>query len=69
MFNAKLEDLQDEYYIDKKVNENIIDINKDWTQLESFRDKYLVIRLIFDNFDDVKLLLNYSVENEKQSFR
>lgn len=69
MFNSKLENLQDDYYIDKVVNENSIDYDKDWTQLESFRDKYLVIRLIFDTFDDIKLILNYSVENEKQSFR
>lgn len=69
IFKSKLEDLQDDYYIDKVVNEDSIDYDKDWTELESFRDKYLVVRLIFDNFDDVKLLLNYSVENEVQSFR
>lgn len=69
IFNSNIESLQDDYFIDKIVNENAIDIDKDWTELESFRDKYLVIRLIFDNFDDVKLLLNYSVENEVQSFR
>ena len=69
MFNRNLTDLQNEYYIDKIVNSNVIDKNKNWTELESFRDKYLVIRLIFDNFDDVKLLFNYSIENEKISFR
>jgi len=69
MFNSTLESRQEDYYIDKVVNENSIDYNKDWTQLESFRDKYLVIRLIFDTFDDIKLILNYSIENEKQSFR
>jgi hypothetical protein len=60
--------LQTDYYIDKILNTATLDTNKDWTQLESFRDKYLVVRLIFDNFADVKLITNYSVENEQQSF-
>ena len=69
IFNSNIKDLQNEYYIDKIINNDTINYNKDWTQLESFRDKYLIIRLIFDKFDDIKLLLNYSIENEKQSFR
>ena len=69
IFKNKLEDVQENYFIDKVLNENAIDYDKDWTELESFRDKYLVIRLIFDNFEDVKLLLNYSIENEQQSHR
>ena len=69
IFKSKLKDLQEDYFIDKVLNTNALDYEKDWTQLESFRDKYLVIRLIFDNFDDVKLLLNYSIENEQQSQR
>lgn len=60
-------------YIDKVLNVNSLSLNKPWTQLENFRDKYLVIRLIFDNFADVetldkKLITNYSIENETQSF-
>lgn len=69
MFDKKLSSLQTDYFTDKIVNTNAIDYNKDWTQLESFRDKYLVVRLIFDKFDDIKLLLNYSVESEKESLR
>ncbi len=69
IFNSKLENLQEDYFIDKVINDNSHDPNKDWTEMESFRDKYLVIRLIFDTFDDVKLILNYSVENEKKSPR
>lgn len=69
MFDSNINSLQDNYYIDKKVNSDSIDHDKDWSELQSFRDKYLVVRLIFDTFDDVKLLLNYSVQNEKQSFR
>jgi len=40
-----------------------MDINKDWFELENFRDKYLGIRLIFDKFADKKLITNFSVEN------
>lgn len=61
--------LESEYFIDKVVNQDSVDYNKHWSQLESFRDKYLVIRLIFDNFDNVKLVTNYSVESESQSLR
>lgn len=69
IWNSDIYSLQDEYYIDKKLNTSSLDIYKDWTQLESFRDKYLVIRLIFDKFANVKLITNYSVENEQESFR
>jgi hypothetical protein len=69
IFNETLTARQQDYYIDKVINVNTIDVNKDWTQVESFRDKYLVLRLIFDNFDDVKLILNYSAELEKPSYR
>lgn len=69
MFKSRLEDIQEDYYIDKVVNETSLDIEKDWTEMGSLRDKYLVIRLIFDTFDDVKLILNYSIENEKSSSR
>ena len=68
IWDATLSSRQNEYYIDKVLNELSLDINKDWTQLESFRDKYLVVRLIFDKFADVNLITNYSVENEQQSF-
>jgi len=69
IFISDLYSLQNEYYIDKVLNNNAIDYNKDWTELESFRDKYLVVRLIFDKFADTKMIMNFSVENESQSFR
>ena len=55
------------YYIDKVVNNSIISFSKSWDELQSFRDKYIVIRLKFDNFDDVNLTMNYSVETEQIS--
>ena len=69
IWNSTLSARQSDYYIDKVLNTSSMSFSKDWTELESFRDKYLVIRLIFDNFVDVKLLTNYTVENEQQSFR
>ena len=61
--------LQDDYFIDKKLNTGVIDYNKDWTQVESFRDKYLIVRFIFDTFDDIKLITNFTANTEKTSIR
>ncbi len=69
IFDANILSRQDEYYTDKILNDSALDENKSWEQLESLRDKYLVVRLIFDTFDDVKLIMNYSVENETVSLR
>jgi hypothetical protein len=67
IFNSDVLARQGNYYTDKILNSSALDENKDWQQLESLRDKYLVVRLIFDTFDDVKLVMNYSVENETDS--
>jgi hypothetical protein len=60
MFLKNLEALQANYYADKIVNPAAINFAKDWTQLESFRDKFLVVRLIFDTFADVKLTFDFA---------
>lgn len=67
IWNSNIYSFQNEYFIDKILNHTTINMNKNWTQLESFRDKYLAVRLIFDKFADIKLITNYSVENEQQS--
>lgn len=69
MFISSLSSLQSEYYTDKILNDTVLDINKDWTQQESFRDKFLVVRLIFDNFDNIQLTTNYTVSSEVDSKR
>jgi hypothetical protein len=69
MFIKNIVDLQSNYYIDKIVNPDSIDINKDWTQLQSFRDKFLVVRLIFDTFADTRLIFNFSALDKKISER
>lgn len=74
IFLKNLSVLQSNYFIDKIVDATNIDLEKDWTELENFRDKYLQIRLIFSNFADetntpknVKLLMNFIIEEEKVS--
>jgi len=69
LWDNSLEAKQNGYFIDKVINTNILDTNKDWEQLETFKDKYLVIRLIFDKFANIKLITNFSIENEQQSYR
>jgi len=69
LFSSDYSDRQDDYFIDKVINTNVIDETKSWEQLESFRDKYLIIRFIFDNFDNIKLLFNFSSESDNISQR
>ena len=69
LFISDIKQLQSEYFIDKKLNSAVIDYNKDWTQIENFRDKYLVIRFIFDTFADVKLITNFTANTEGLSIR
>lgn len=59
MFIKDFTQLQSNYYIDKIVNPAAISYSKSWNQLESFRDKFLVVRLIFDTFDTNKRLTFY----------
>lgn len=69
MFLKDKNSVQGSEFYDKVLNTNAIDLDKDWTNQEPFRDKYLIIRLIFNTFGDTKLVLNYSIENENISHR
>lgn len=69
MFKKDVASLQTLYYIDKIVNSAVIDPNKNWTELESFRDKFLAIRLIFDTFADTRLIFNFSNSDRNPSER
>jgi hypothetical protein len=69
IFRRDFVSLQPEYYTDKVLNEDAIDYTKDWYDLQSFRDKYLVVRLIFDNFDNIRLVTNFTEEMDIKSFR
>lgn len=69
MFTKDWSAISSQYPIDKVINPAVIDVNKDWYQQENFRDKYLVMRLRFTNFEDVELTTNFVIETEQQSFR
>lgn len=70
MFLKDWESIQNDYPIDKLINPDAISTGKEWQELERFRDKYLCVRLIFDNFagnENVQLTTNYSFESEQIS--
>lgn len=73
LFLSTWDAIKANYPIDKVINPAVINLNKDWMQIERFRGKYLIVRLIFTNFadrnDDVQLSLNYSLETEQPSIR
>ena len=50
IWNKNILDLQSNYFIDKIINSDSISYIKPWHQLESFRDKFLVVRYLFDKF-------------------
>ena len=62
IFSKTLTERQSEYYIDKVPIAYAHDENMDWFDVEPFRDKFLVVRLIFDNFEDVKLNFNNATD-------
>lgn len=64
LFRKDKVSLASKYFIDKVVNLDAIDPSKDWYELQSLRDKYLVLRFIFDNFDNTRLITNYTKGNE-----
>jgi hypothetical protein len=64
LFKEDSASISTKYYIDKIINSSAISVNKDWYELQSLRDKYLVLRFIFDNFDNTRLITNYTKGNE-----
>lgn len=71
-FTSSWNIIKSSYPIDKVINPTVINVNKNWMDIESFRDKYLQLRLIFINFaanDDIQLTTNYSMESEQASIR
>lgn len=69
LFSSAWVDIGNGYYMDKVPNPANIDFEKDWNDMESLRDKYLAVRLKFDNFDNVNLIFNFSLESEQISSR
>ena len=59
--------LKNNTFIDKEINPGIISFSKPWSQLQSLNDKYAIIRLKFDTFNDVNLIFYFSLETEQPS--
>ena len=65
-FNSDIRDINkknNNEFIDKIINDEAFITPKEWYDLESFRSKYLVIRLIFDTFANTKLVFNFNSIN------
>ena len=69
IWKTRVEDLQTNYFIDKVLDNSTINFNKDWTEIEQLRDKFLAVRLIFNNLADVKLLMKFSSNTDTVSDR
>lgn len=67
IFDSAWDSIKNQFPIDKIVNSTAIDVNKYWAELQNFKDKFIIIRLKFDNFDNVNLILNYILETEQTS--
>jgi hypothetical protein len=52
IFSNQWQDIQDKYFIDKVVNPNAVDVNKDVYELDRLRDKYLGLRLTYEPVDN-----------------
>jgi len=64
LFITNIEQLQQQYFIDKILNEDVIDFNKKWSDVEKLRDKYLEVRLFFDNLDNVRLSTVFVIDKD-----
>jgi hypothetical protein len=69
VFKKDWTSIRGSFPIDKVLDTTVIDFNKDWTQLESLRDKFLIVRLILDNLHNVQLVTNFSITDPQESFR
>lgn len=69
IFTKSWNDIKNNYFIDKIINNLAINYNKNWNELESFTGKFVSIRLKFSTFDDVNLIVNYAIEEQQTSFR
>ena len=65
LFSSKWEDIKEKYFIDKVVNIDSVQSDKNWSELRNFSGKFIVIRLTFDNFIGINLGLNYSIDTQQ----
>lgn len=69
VFTKAWSNIYPDYYIDKTIDNTQIDFTKDWTQTEVLRDKFMILRLIFDNFTNIQLTTNYILNTNGESMR
>lgn len=69
LFTNIWNDIKDQYPIDKVVNGQVIDYNKEWHRVARFRDKYFVVRFKYDNLNNNKLLCNFVTSSYRVSNR
>jgi len=60
--------LQNDYFIDKIVNTNAVDFQKQWDIIEPLKDNYLGIRLFYNNFVPNKLKIKTNVDLNNISY-
>ena len=63
LFSDRWEDIRDEFPIDKVVNPAVIDVNKDWKDLNPMREDFIVIRLS-GSATDVQIRTKYLIMNK-----
>jgi hypothetical protein len=61
--------LQDDYYIDKILNTNRLDVNKPWYEKARMRDKYINARFILNNLENKNFLCTFVSSNYRVSHR
>lgn len=69
LFSTAWSDKKINYYSDKLINLNAIDPNKEWYKRGRFRDKYVVIRFFFNNYENSKIICNFIASNYRLSKR
>lgn len=59
MFSRAWADIRDHYFIDKVINEDSVSSQKQWFELQQFRDKFFVVRLSINSQHRLKLVTHY----------
>jgi hypothetical protein len=65
LFSTEWALIKGEYFIDKVSNPDTVPTTKNWNELQSLRDKFIVFRFKFDKFDDVNLITYFTIPSEQ----
>jgi hypothetical protein len=69
LFTKEWAAIQTDYFIDKVVNSNAIDINKTLFTTDKLRDKFMACRFVYDNPNNRKFNFKYLIDKSKISAR